>query len=77
MKKIEEIQVHCEFWVNLEDVEVSDELYDKIIDAYNKCKNLELDNRDKDTADVVSWLSGVVKEDDAIDLSYDIELLNE
>lgn len=71
MKLIKDLTVTVTYTVGLGDVEVSDEMFEKL-------QNLETDTLDTNTllsddkSEVMEWLSNTITESDAYEWSYEI-----
>ena len=76
MKTLEDLHIKVTYTVKLSDLEVSDEVFKELVDMDN---NTSIIDGWEDIAypNAIQWLNKNIEEQDAYELNYEIELLNE
>ena len=76
MKKLEDLHIKVTYTVKLSDLEISYEVFKELLQLYHQ--NDSIDGFD-DTRhpNAIQWLNKNIEEQDAFELNYEIELLNE
>ena len=72
MKKIKELNVEVTFSVGLCDLEVSDKVYDQLVDAEGF--GLSISSYTSKYTDALDFLADKVSLDDALECEYEVEL---
>lgn len=72
MKKIKELNVEVTFSVGLCDLEVSDKVYDQLVEAENF--GLSISGYTSKYTDALDFLADEVSLDDALECEYEFEL---
>ena len=70
MKKID-LTVQAKYTVSLGEVEVSDEIYNKLVELYDEY-NGEVDSNDFAHTEAMDFLTSKIKEQDAMDWGFEI-----
>lgn len=76
MRTLEDLHIKVTYTVKLSDLEVSDEVFNELLQLYYQ--NDSIDGFD-DTRHpkAIQWLNKNIEEQDAYELNYEIELINE
>lgn len=75
MKKIKEIMVEVKYTVILNDIEVDDDTYNSLTEAYDNGGGVYPD--DPSLSEVSEWLGDNIHESDAVEWEYSINDFNE
>ncbi len=75
MKKIKDLMVKVTYTVSLSDIEVPDEVFDELAKAYDE--GGDMPEWDDELENANEWLSDNIRQEDATDWEYDIEIFEE
>lgn len=77
MKIIKDLTVKVTYRVRLENVEVSDKVYDELSQCYDEGREVFPNGITDEESFAFEWLSDNIREDDAMEWRYDIEEFEE
>lgn len=73
MKKVKDLTVKVTYKVGLGNVEIPENVYDQLLEAYYS--NEEIDTSEIEKMEAAEWLSNNIKESDCMDWKAEIEEL--
>lgn len=72
MKKIKDLTIKVTYIVELDNVEVSDKVYDALAQCYYNGGNVSPDGMTNEESIAAGWLNDNIRESDAMEWEYDI-----